>query len=381
MASSDKKAASPKSAGAKASAKAPAASADSSFEPAAAPVQQLIQRLPVVAGVNLLEGLPKVKAPSLEGLDVLVPAAEDPTESDLLERFHELARAKAEVRPRAEGEALALGDDVQLDILGYANGRLIPLSTRLGYWMELAPQPMLPGLAEVIAEANVGDSVEVGITLPDTYPAEQLRGMPARFLVDVRAAREVRMPDTESDAFLKLLGRGATHEEVMASIVEDLESELTDLLWVDAQALVLDEVVKRAGVTVPKPLVDEELRRRWTQHEGEALALKGFSLEEQQEALDGWLHHPGLRDDVERRLKIALVLRAIAERDKLELTSERALELLKQTSAPFGITEAQLRGSLADPTTAAQMKDVAWHLLAVEHVMARARVRFEGADA
>ena len=354
--------------------------ASSSFEPAVPPVQQLIQRLPVVSGVNPLEGLPKVKAPSLEGLDVLVPAAEDPTESDLLERFHELARAKAEVRPRAQGEPLSLGDDVQVDILGYSNGRLIPLSTRLGFWMELAPQPMLPGLAEVIAEASVGDSVEVGITLPDTYPAEQLRGTPARFLVDVRAAREVRMPDTESDAFLKLLGRGATHEEVMASIVDELETELVDLLWVDAQGLVLDEVVKRADVTVPKALVDEEIRRRWRQLEGEALALKHFSLEEQQEALDGWLHHPGIRDDAERRLKIALVLRAIAERDRLELTPERTLELLQQSSEPFGITEAQLRGALADPNTAAQLKDVAWHLLAVEHVMSQARVRFEGAE-
>ncbi|MHA7627185.1 trigger factor [Corallococcus sp. M7] len=349
--------------------------------PPQAPVHQLVQRLPVAPGLGHQADLPQVKAPSLENLHIRVPQGEDLTEEDLLERFHELARAKAQVRERAEGEALAMGDDVRLDILGYANGRLIPLSTRMGYWMELAPQVMLPGFAEVIAEASVGDSVEVGLVLPDNYPAEQLRGMPARFLVDVRAAREVRMPDTESDAFLQQLGRGSTHEEVMSSIVEEMENEMADMLWVDARNRVLDEIIARADVSVPKPLVDEEIRRRWHQAEGEILAQKFFSLEEQQEALDGWLHHPGIRDDVERRLKIALVLRAIAQRDKLQLTPQYALELLKESSEPFGITEAQLRESMLDPAASAQMMDVAWHLLAVEHVMTQARVTFEGAEA
>ncbi|RKH01934.1 peptidylprolyl isomerase [Corallococcus sp. CA053C] len=364
-----------------AASKAPGSKAPEVALPQVPPVQQLVQRLPVAPGLGHAADLPEVKAPSLENLAIRVPVGDDLTETDLLERFHELARATADVRPRAEGEALAMGDDVQLDILGYANGRLIPLSTRLGYWMELAPQLMLPGFSEVIAEANVGDSVEVALILPDDYPAEQLRGMPARFLVDVRAAREVRMPDTESDAFLQKLGRGATHEEVMGSIVEEMEGEMADLLWVDARNMVLDELVARSGVTVPKALVDEEIRRRWLQLEGETLAQKFFSLEEQQEALDGWLHHPGIRDDVERRLKIALVLRAIAQRDKLQLTPPVALELLKESSEPFGITEAQLRESMLDPAAAAQMNDVAWHLLAVEHVMTQAKVTFEGAEA
>ncbi|MBJ6761573.1 peptidylprolyl isomerase [Myxococcaceae bacterium JPH2] len=373
MASSDKKNASKKPSPVPAAAR-------GTPPPAESPVRQLVQRLPVATGLQGVSNLPEVKAPSLEHLDITVPAPEDLTEEDLLQRFHELARAQAQSRPREEGEPVAMGDEVQLDILGYANGQLIPLSTRLGFWMELAPQAMLPGFAEVIAEAEVGDSLEVGVTLPDEYPAEQLRGKPARFIVDVRAAREVTMPDTESDAFLKALGRGDSHEAVMDSIVDEMEQEMADLLWVDAQALVLDTVVSRADVTVSKALVDEEIRRRWSQLEGESLALKQFSLAEQQEALDGWLHHPGIREDVERRLKIALVLRAIASRDKLELTPEKTLELLSESSEPFGITPAQLRESLTDPTAASQMRDVAWHLLAVEHVMSHARVKFEGAE-
>lgn len=343
----------------------------------ATPTAQLLQRLPISTGP--VAHLPQVKAPSLEGLSVTVPAPEDLTQDDVLERFHALARAHAEVRPREEGEPVALGDDVQLDILGYANGHLIPFSVRVGHWMELAPQPMLPGFAEVLAEAEVGDSVEVGLLLPEDYPAEHLRGMPARFLVDIRAAREVRMPDTDSDALLRALGRGATHDAVVASIVDELEAELADLLWVDARDLVLDQVVARADVRLPPGLVEEEVRRRWNQTEGEALARKNFSLEEQQEALDGWLQHPDIRADAERRLKIALVLRAIAERDRLTLDPGKVVEVLEEPSAAFGISPEQLHGSLADPATAAQLRDAAWHLLLVEHVMSHAQVRFEGA--
>jgi trigger factor len=97
-----------------------------------------------------------VEAPSTEGLEVTVPAPPPLTQDELLRRFHELAREHAEVRNRLLDEAVALGDDVQLDVLGYSNGQLLPFSIRSNFWMELAPQEMLPGFADAIVGSGVG---------------------------------------------------------------------------------------------------------------------------------------------------------------------------------------------------------------------------------
>ncbi len=348
--------------------------------PGAAQVSQLVSRLPAAA--SLSSGpvpLPEVKAPSIEGIEITVPAPPQLGEEDLLRRFHELARALATVRPRPIGEAVAMGDDVQLDILGYSGGRLIPFSIRNNFWMELAPQEMLPGFADALVGSAVGDSLKIDLVLPANYPVEGLRGRPASFVVDLVAAREVRMPDTDSEAFLRQLNRGATLEEVMASIVEELLEEQADVLWLDAQNLVLDAVVARTQVQVSEALVNEEIRRRWAAAEGPVMEEKEFSIEEQQEALDAWLKDPATRADVERRLRISLALRAVAARDKLELTPQKALEVLQGPVEAFGLKPEQLREAMVDPTAVGPLKDMAWHLLAVEHVMRQAKVHFEGA--
>lgn len=326
--------------------------------------------------------LPSVKAPSLEGLAVRVPLAEDLTTEDLITRFHEKKRELATVRERAEGEHVAMGDDVQLDTLGYVDGKLMPFSARFGLWTELAPLRALPGFAEAVAEGGVvGGALQLMLDLPEDYPVESFRGKPVRFLVDIRAAREVKMPDEESPGFLEKLGLGNSLDEVMARLQEQLEDELSDQLWVQARDLVLDEVARRTEVEIPRRLVDEEIRRRWAAAEGRGMVERNFSVEEQEEAMQAWLDDPGTRAEAERRLRIGLALKAVAERDKLTLTPQKLQSLLELSSEPFGLTKEDVSAALREsPETTRQLHDMAWYLMVVEYVVSKAKVTFEGAE-
>jgi trigger factor len=350
-------------------------------QPTPSGVQQLLKMSPmaqVLAGKP--PALPVVAAPSLEGLAVTVPAPADLTQDDLLERFHEKARALAVKLERKAGEALAMGDDAQVDVLGYVDGKLLAFSARFGAWMELAPLPALPGLTEGIAKGKVGDSLQVSLTLPADYPVPALRGKPVRFIVDVRAARQVTMPDTESAVFFAKLGLGTDLDAVMDAVREELEQELADELWVDAERLVLDELVARAKVQVPKALLDDEIRRRWADAEGRALVEKGFTVDEQNEALKVWLDDVPTRAECERRIAVGLVLRAIAERDQLTLSKEQLEQTVLAWAKPFGFGPADVQAALRESKEqTAKLYETAWHLMAVEHVLDAAKVTFEGA--
>jgi trigger factor len=344
-------------------------------------VAQLLKMSPVAAVLTgKMPTLPPVEAPDLQGLAIKVPAPQDLTVGDLELRFYEKARALATKRERAKGEALKMGDDAKLDVLGYVGGKLIPFSARFGFWLELTPMPALPGFAEAVAAAKVGDAVHVQLNLPADYPIEALRNKPARFLIDVRQAREVKMPDTESKEFLGKLGLGATLEEAMDKIREELEQEMADQLWADAERMVLEAVAERTKVEVPKSLIDDEIRRRWTEAEGRAMVEKNFSVDEQNEALTNWLTDSLTRTDCEQRLRISLGLKAIAERDKLTLTPERFESMIAGYAKPFGFSAEEVKKSLRQSEDLTRrMHDVAWHLLAVEHVVDQTKVTFEGA--
>jgi trigger factor len=324
--------------------------------------------------------LPQVQAPSLEGLEVKVPTPEGFTVEEVRERFLELARPFATERARLPTEPIALGDEVLLNLAGYSNGKLIPFSVKTDVWLTLEPEPLLPGLYEAIVGQVPTEGLVVDITLPNDYPVESLRGAPARFLVHIQAAREVQYPDLQGPEFLQAFGRGGTIEEATLSVVEQMKQEHTQLLLIQARQQVLTELARRTEVEIPSELVDEEIRRRWAATEGVSVAELNFSDEEQEESLNTWLQDVPTRQEVELRLRIALALGAIVKRDGLVLTPAHVEKLLRDEAESQGLSPAEVAASLkAEPENQARIEQVAWHLMAVDHVMKKAKIQFEGA--
>jgi trigger factor len=324
--------------------------------------------------------LPTVEAPSLEGLSVTVPAPEGFTVEQVQARFEELARPLATERARSPEEEIAWGDEVLLNIVGYSNGKILPFSVRTNVWLPLFPEPMLPGFYETLVGHSPGASLVVDIELSAEYPVESLRGAPARFLVDIQAAREVTYPDPEDPAFLEAFGRGKTLDEATRSVVAQMENEHTQLLLFQAQQLVLNAVAERTQVEIPQSLIDEEIRRRWGSTEGRSLAELDFTEEEQEESLATWLNDPETRVEAEQRLKIGLALGAICKRDKLTLTPEYVEKVISDEARAAGMTVDEAAQALrAEPQHLARIDQVAWHLMAVDYVMKKAKISFEGA--
>ncbi len=265
-----------------------------------------------------------------------------------------------------------------LDIAGYSHGRLIPFSIRTGVWLALEPEPMLPGLYEALVDRKPNEGLVVDITLPPEYPLPSLRGCPARFLVHIQAAREVTYPSLESPEFLQAFGRGQTVEEATRSVVAQMVDEAAQVLLLQGQQRVLDEVASRTQVRIPSELIDEEIRRCWSESEGRSVRELNFSEQEQRESLDTWLKDDATRREVERRLRLALALGAICKREGLTLTPERVEKLLQERASAAGLTLEEVTESLrAEPQHLARIDQVAWHLLVVDYVMSRAQLRFE----
>ncbi len=333
----------------------------------------IMKRMPSSLALDSTEPvrLPAVEAPSLEGLTVAVAAPGPITEEDLVERFEALRRQHADRRERKAGEAVGPGDEVLLDVLGFAGGRLLPFSSREDWWAHVAPDPLLPGFFENLPGATVGQSFGIELVLPDTYPAEALRGHTARFLLEVRAARELTLLAEDSPELLKRLGLGT-----LTDVMHQLGAALAQERARDADRLtrerVLDALLARAQVRLAPALVDEELRRQWAEAERPMLIRRDFQPDELQEALDGWLKDPLTRSDAQWRLSLALVLRAIATRDGVQLDRKATEALADELAALAGVSRQELGlAAKEDPVLARRLHDLALHLATIDHVMGR----------
>ncbi|PTL80713.1 peptidylprolyl isomerase [Vitiosangium sp. GDMCC 1.1324] len=316
-----------------------------------------------------------LEAPSLEGLEVPAPTVEPLTEDDLTERFTALCRERSARRDRAPGEDVALGDDLLLNVLGYANGKLIPFSARTDWWTEATPAPLRPGFFEALVGAKVGLSVEVTLLLPETYAVESLRGAEARFLVDVMAAREVTLLTDESPELFSALDLGSTLDEVMENIARQLTSEREQQALHELQERVLDELAERTRTQVSGGLIDEEIRRAWTETEYPQLVQRNFEQEELQEALEGWLSDPFTRVDAERRLRISLGLQAVLARDRVEPREEDLVALIDVIAESSHTTREELGQVLkSDPAVMRRFENLALHKMALDHVLSKVKI-------
>jgi trigger factor len=316
--------------------------------------------------------LPVVEAPSLEGLRVAAPPMAPVTGEELYERFQELRQQAAPRRELARGEPVSEGHEVLLDVVGHTLGQLIPFSARTDWLTLVRPDPRMPGFFEALVGAPVGSSKEILLTFPPDYPVEAQRGMPARFIVEVKAARELSLPEEDSPEGLAMVGRGGTLEQVMQRIRQELLEERLAGARRQVREHVLDLLLERCEVEVPSELVDEELRRQWVTAEQPALQRWNVSPQELESALRVWQWDPGTRAEAERRLKVALVLGAIAAREKIQPGAKDLEEFVTSMAGMGPMSREEWKKVLAsDRATAQRVQDFLVQVATTNHVMAK----------
>ena len=319
--------------------------------------------------------LPPVSPPSIDDLAVDCPVPVPLTEEDLLERYTRLVRSKAPSRERGREERVEMGDEVELDVVGYAGGIPIPFSARIGWQVAVAPSEALPGLFEGLVGLNVGVPAVIEVTLPACYPVESLRGASASFSVEVKRALEIGAVDEAAPDWPAGLGLGSSLEEVMERIHSQLAEEREREARKELLDRVLDELAARVDVALPSSLVDLEIRRGWQGAEQPALAGRGLSPEVVEASYQGWRSDPATRVDADRRLRVALGLRALMEAAPFDASREDRDEVLAAVAGASGMEVAEVaRAAVEGPELAGRLEQLARHFSALDWVLSRVAV-------
>lgn len=327
------------------------------------------------------DDLPDTYAPSLDNLNVTVPLPEPITEEELMERFYQRCYESAPAIARASGEAIEANDRVIVDVIGFVGGKIMPFSARQDLELIVGVDTFLQGFTSLLEGKFVGESTVLSVEIPDNYPAAQMRGYTAVFAIDIKYAEALTLPNPDNPEEISTLGYGSNLEDIMSAIVEEISEERTEELLELGDNMVLEAMVNRVFIDVPEELIDEEIRRRWIRSEGEFLSAREFSSQDQQEALQAWLNEPGLREEVYRRIKIALSLRAIAIRDNLNVEPEEINDFLSDVAEQLNLDLHELRQSLKqDDSARDEIVSQYIHQRAIDHVLSHANIQFEGSE-
>lgn len=263
-----------------------------------------------------MEALPKVVPTDIKTLELTKMSAEA-GEEEINEALKKLADSKKTTELLDEKRATKTGDVVVIDFTGSIDGAEFKGGSGKDYYLNLGSNTFIPGFEDQLVGHEIGETVDVNVTFPDTYHAKDLVGKKALFKVVLKELRRFKTPEID-DAFAKLFGAESA-DKLKEMIKTELNREYGRIARMHAKRALLDKLAETHDFEVPAGMVDLEFDSIWRQFEE---AKKNGALDEDEKNKSEDALKKEYRDIAERRVRLGLLLAEIANQNKVSLTQE-----------------------------------------------------------
>lgn len=268
-----------------------------------------------------------------KGVEVTVKKLEV-TEDDINDEMNALLESKA-TQEEVTGRPVENGDTVNIDFEGIMDGVAFEGGTAEGYDLTIGSGAFIPGFEEGIIGANIGDKLALELVFPDDY-YEDKAGKPVTFNVTVNSIKRSKLPEL-TDSFIADNTDFDTIEAYKASIKTKLEEQYAQSMENDKINNIFVTIIDNAEIDVPESLIEYYIANQTYQ----------LSMEAQQYGIDmeTYVTSSGLtmeqyndyaKNYAETVAKQELVLKAIAEAEKMEVSDEEFNEEVQELLANGG---------------------------------------------
>ncbi len=225
------------------------------------------------------------------------------------------------------------GDKVWLDFDGRdEKDEKIPGAASTNYPLVLGSRSFIPGFEEEVEGLKAGDAKDFDVTFPADYHSASLQNKKVTFKIKIRKVEELTKAEINDEFAKKVSGL-----KDLASLKADVEASILERTEREEREKAKDELAAKLGkeskMQMPDVLVDENVES--------GIRNAKTQAEQRGQKFEDWIQESGFKDEedlikkealpqAEEQVKISLALRALAEKEKLEVTKE---ELEAYTSA------------------------------------------------
>jgi trigger factor len=187
------------------------------------------------------------------------------------------------------------------------------------------------------------------VTFPEEYHAKELAGKPATFKVKVHEIKEKRLPALD-DEFAKDVD---DEVETLEQLKDKIRKRLEEMKKNEAEAALRDAVVEKAAenaeIDIPEVMVKNETDRMLREFD-QRLQMQGLNLElyYQFSGQDEAALREQMKEDAEKRVRVALTIEAIAKAENIEVTEEEINEELEKMAKAYNLEVEKLKELLGN---------------------------------
>ena len=214
------------------------------------------------------------------------------------------------------------GDTLTIDYAGFVGEEQFQGGTAENQQLEIGSGRFIPGFEEQLVGKNKGEEVEVKVTFPEEYHAEELKGKEAIFKVAIHEIKEKELPELDNE-FAIDVSDFDTLDEYKASIREKLEEEFKNKEEIENENNLLQKVIANCEIDIPEEMIDAQLDSELKEFDYR-MKMQGINLEQYLQLTNSTEDtlKQQLRPMAENRVRGDLVLEAIAKAENIEVTEE-----------------------------------------------------------
>ncbi len=278
------------------------------------------------------EALPTI--PELEFKTVKLERMVAKADADSIdEALSNLAASSQNFKDRRKGSKAKNGDQVVFDFFGSVGGEEFEGGSAEDYPLVLGSNSFIPGFENQLVGAKAGENLDVNVTFPGDYGAENLAGKDALFKCVVKSVQEPVAAEINDELATKF---GSDDLEALkAQVSERLENEYAGAARAITKRGLLDALDKMVDFDLPPSLVEAEAKQIAHQlwHEDNP-DVEGHDHEE----VEATAEHTAL---AERRVRLGLLLADIGMRASIEVTDAEMSQAIMQQAQQYPGQERQ----------------------------------------
>ena len=247
-----------------------------------------------------------------------------------------------------EDRAVVSGDTAVIDYEGFVDGVAFAGGKGENHELVIGSNTFIPGFEDQIIGANTGDEIDVNVTFPEEYHAEELKGKAAVFKVKVNQIKFKALPELD-DEFAK----DVSEFDTLDALKKDIKSKLSKQNEARAKGEMENEAIEKLVETLKGEIPNGMIESRT-----ESL-IQDFEMRLQQQGmpLDMYMKYTGLtieamkqqfKPQAEMAVKSTLVLEKVAELEKIEVKDKDGVANFEEMAKAYNMEVDKIKELLRE---------------------------------
>jgi len=263
---------------------------------------------------------PEVTLGSYKGVQI-EKAEVSVSEEEIADELNRVREQNARIltvddRPAADG------DEVVIDFDGYVDGTPFAGGKGEDYKLVLGSHSFIDTFEEQLVGKSIGEDVEVNVTFPAEYHAQELAGKPAVFKVKLKGITAKELPELDDEFAVDV-----SEFDTLAEYKEDIRKNLLEKKEKEAkyakEDAVVDKIIEGSSMEIPDAMVDTQTRQMAEEY-AQRLQMQGLNLEQYFKftGMNANSFMENLKPQALKRIQCRLVLEAVAKAENIEVSEE-----------------------------------------------------------